>query len=155
LGKAFGAVFRLSWRLARAVLMLVVVLIVLYRWVMPPITPYMLLRLPEAGKIEQRTVPLGAISPDLPRALIASGDHHFCLHKGVDWDAAPVNGLLSNANSITMQLAANLFLWPGDGLLRRGLTIGLAYAIDLVWPKPRILEVYLNIAEWGQSSGSD
>jgi class 3 adenylate cyclase len=154
LGKAFRTASRVSWRIARVVLMLVVVLIVLYRWVVPPITPYMLLRLPEAGKIEQRTVRLGAISPDLPRALIAAEDHHFCLHKGVDWDATPLPGkgeagFLSNANSITVQLAGDLFLWPGDGLLRRGLAIGLAYAIDAIWPKPRILEVYLNIAEWG------
>jgi class 3 adenylate cyclase len=154
LRKAFRAAYRVPLRIARVVLILVVVLIVLYRWVNPPITPYMLLRLPEAGKIEQRTVLLGGISPELPRALIAAEDHHFCLHKGVDWDANPMPGkaevgLLSNVNSITMQLAGELFLWPGDGRLRRGLTIGLAYAIDAVWPKPRILEVYLNIAEWG------
>ena len=154
LRKAVRTASRVSWRIARVVLLLVVVLIVLYRWVMPPITPYMLLRLPEAGKMEQRTVRLGAISPELPRALIAAEDYHFCLHKGVDWDATPMPGkaegrFLGNANSITMQLAADLFLWPGDGLLRRGLSIGLAYAIDTVWPKPRILEVYLNIAEWG------
>src|SRR5207237_6852353 len=78
--KALRVAFRTSWRIVRAVVVLIVVLIVLYRWVMPPITPYMLVRLPEAGKIEQRTVSLGAISPDLPRALIAAEDHHFCVH---------------------------------------------------------------------------
>jgi len=154
LPKALRAVFRTSWRIARTVVVLVIAMIVVYRWVMPPITPYMLLRLPEAGKMEQRTASFAAISLDVPRALIAAEDHHFCLHKGVDWDANPdvasgEPGLLKNANSITMRLAGSLFLWPGSGSLHKGLEVGLAYAIDLLWPKRRILEVYLNIAEWG------
>jgi monofunctional biosynthetic peptidoglycan transglycosylase len=143
-----------AWRTLRAVVMLVVVLIVLYRWVMPPITTTMLLRFPEAGKMEQRTTALAAISPEVPRALIAAEDHHFCLHKGVDWEANPEVGsggtaYLGTVDSITMQLAGSLFLWPGHGFVHKGLEIGLAYAIDTIWPKRRILEVYLNVAEWG------
>ena len=154
LGKPARTVFRVAWRTARAVLILVVALIVLYRWVMPPVTTTMLLRFPEAGKMEQRTASLDAISLDVQRALIAAEDHHFCLHKGVDWEANPELasseiGFLKNANSITMQLAGSLFLWPGEGSLHKGLAIGLAYAIDTIWSKRRILEVYLNIAEWG------
>ncbi len=154
LPKALQAVYRAGWRTVRIVLVLVVALIVLYRWVMPPVTPYMLLSLPEAGKMEQRIVSLNAISVDVPRALIAAEDHHFCLNKGVDWDANPdvASGnsrFLSNVNSITMQLSGSLFLWPGDGPVHKVLEIGLAYAIDMIWPKHRIMEVYLNIADWG------
>jgi class 3 adenylate cyclase len=152
--RALRKVVRGSWRAVKAVVFIVVAMIIAYRWVMPPVTPYMLLRLPEAGKIEQRTVAFDAMSVDLSRALIATYDHRFCLHKGVEWDANPEPGgpeiaYLKTANSLTMRLAGSLFLWPGDGAVKRGLEVGLAYAIDLVWPKRRILEVYLNITEWG------
>jgi len=143
-----------AWRAVKTVLVLLVALIVLYRWVMQPVTPLMLLRLPEAGKMEQRTAALEAMSLDAPRALVAGYDHRFCRHKGVDWETDPemmAGGpeFLRNASSITMQLAGSLFLWPGDDVVRRALTIPLAYAIDLVWSKRRQLEVYLNIAEFG------
>ena len=154
LPRFFRGVYRASSRLVRLVVVLVVVMIVAYRWVNPPVTPYMLVRLPEAGKMEQRAVAFSAISGELPRALIAAEDHHFCLHKGVDWDANPElatggPAFLKNANSITMQLAGSLFLWPGTGPVHKALEVGLAYPIDMIWPKQRILEVYLNIAEWG------
>jgi class 3 adenylate cyclase len=154
LPRALRAVSHFAWRTVRIVLVLVIAMVVLYRWVMPPVTPYMLLRLPEAGKMEQRPVSLAAISPDVQRALIAADDHHFCLHKGVDWEANPdvvsdQAAFLGNANSITMRLAGSLFLWPGGGSVHKGLEVGLAYVIDLIWPKRRILEVYLNVVEWG------
>jgi class 3 adenylate cyclase len=157
LPRVLGGVYRTGARLVRFVLVVVVLMIVAYRWVNPPVTPTMLLRLPEAGKMEQRAVALGAISGELPRALIAAEDHHFCLHKGVDWDANPElsssgPGFLKNANSITMQLAGSLFLWPGNGAVHKALEVALAYPIDMIWPKKRILEVYLNIAEWGKGT---
>lgn len=150
---ALRNLYRVPLRIVRAVLVLVVLMIVAYRWVNPPVTPYMLWRLPEARKIEQHAVPLDAISAQLPRALIAATDHHFCLHKGVDWEANPDAAVgdvqfLRNADSITMQLAGSLFLWPGAGPIHKIFEIPLAYAIDTAWPKRRILEVYLNIAEW-------
>jgi monofunctional glycosyltransferase len=131
-------------------------MIIAYRWVNPPVTPQMLLGLATAGKMEQRWVPLAGISAELPRALIAADDHHFCLHKGVDWEANPDPGareseFLRTANSITMRLAGSLFLWPGSGPIHKAVELPLAYAIDAIWPKPRILEVYLNTA--GSGSG--
>src|SRR5205085_1684678 len=122
-------------RLIRIVLVLTVLLIVVYRWVNPPITPLMLVRLAETGKLAQNSVSLASISPDLPRGLIASEDGRFCLHRGVSWepnpDSASANpGFLGNAESITLQTAQSLFLWPGNGPVVRLLGIGLAYAID-------------------------
>ena len=154
LPRSLRRVVGFPWRVVKLVIVLAALIIVACRWVNPPVTPTMLLRLPEAGKMEQRTVALSAISGELPRALIAAEDHHFCLHKGVDWEANPElafggTGLLSNANSITMKLAGSLLLWPGDGPVHRAFEVPLAYAIDLFWPKHRVLEVYLNIAEWG------
>ncbi len=139
-----------------AFILLFLALIVLYRWVDPPITPLMLLRYPEEGRIDRQTVSLHAISKDLPRAVIASEDNRFCAHHGIDWDAVSdavddyeSEGRLRGASTITMQVARNLFLWPGGGFIRKGVEAGLALAIDFFWPKQRIIEVYLNIVEWG------
>ena len=145
---------RSALRVVRLVLVLLIALIVAYRWVTPPGTPYMLVRLLATGNVTQHTVPLASISADLPKALIAGMDPQFCQHRGVVWDAGPDapggnQGFLGAANSITLQTAQNLFLWPGPGPVRKSVSIGLAYAIDLAWPKRRIVEVYLNIAEWG------
>lgn len=147
---------RIGARCLAAFAALVLVLIPLYRWVDPPVTPLMLLRLPETGRIDRQTLPLGAISVELQHAVIASEDNRFCLHHGVDWYAVGVavdqyesEGRLRGASTITMQVARNLFLWPGGGFARKGVESGLALAIDALMPKRRILELYLNIAEWG------
>jgi monofunctional biosynthetic peptidoglycan transglycosylase len=131
-------------------------LVVAYRWIDPPGTPLMLLRYPEEGRLDYRFRAIEAISPALSRAVIASEDQRFCLHHGVDWDAVEdaldeyeARGRLRGASTVTMQTARNLFLWPGGGFFRKGLEVGLAYLIELAWPKRRIMEVYLNIAEWG------
>jgi class 3 adenylate cyclase len=160
-GKAAGSrllrhLYRVPLKIVQWVLVLVAVMIIAYRWVNPPVTPQMLLGLATTGKMEQRWVPLAGISAELPRALIAADDHHFCLHKGVDWEANPDPGareseFLRTANSITMRLAGSLFLWPGSGPIHKAVELPLAYAIDAIWPKPRILEVYLNTA--GSGSG--
>lgn len=143
---------RAPLKIVQWVLVLVAVMIIACRWINPPVTVQMLLGLATAGKMEQRWVPLAAISADLPRALIAAEDHHFCLHKGVDWDGNPGAGdsqFLRTANSVTMRLAGSLFLWPGSGPIHKAIELPLAYAIDAIWSKPRILEVYLNSAGWG------
>lgn len=132
------------------------ILIVAYRWLDPPVTPLMLLRWPESGKIERTVRPLAAISPELQRAVIAAEDNRFCMHRGIDWTAVgeaveeyQADGRLRGASTITMQTARNLFLWPGGGFVRKAVEAPLALAIDFLWPKRRILEVYLNIIEWG------
>lgn len=131
-------------------------LILLYRWVDPPLTTLMLLRLPEVGSIDRHTVPLADISRELQRAVIASEDNRFCFHHGIDWQQVSdavgeyeAGKRLRGASTVTMQTARNLFLWPGGGLLRKGIEAVLALIIDALWPKRRILEVYLNIIEWG------
>lgn len=104
--------------------------------------------------VERQWVPLAQISPNLIRAVIAAEDQRFCEHAGVDW--VELNSVLEDedgpsrgASTLTMQTAKNVFLWPGRSYLRKGLEIPLAMAIDLAWPKQRIIEVYLNVAEWG------
>jgi monofunctional biosynthetic peptidoglycan transglycosylase len=131
-------------------------LILLYRLVQPPITPLMLLRLGEGEGIDHRPVPLSQIALPLQKAVIASEDNRFCQHHGIDWQAVnsaidehEEGGRLRGASTITMQTARNLFLWPGGGYPRKAVEGGLALTLDALWPKRRIMAVYLNAIEWG------
>lgn len=131
--------------------------LLLFRFVDPPATPLMAIRSIERGAVvAYQPVALSAIAASLPRAVIASEDGRFCLHHGIDLGAVQEaledyeeTGRLRGASTITMQVARNLFLWPGGGFVRKGLEAPLALALDAAWPKRRIIEVYLNIAEMG------
>ncbi|MDR3441107.1 monofunctional biosynthetic peptidoglycan transglycosylase [Telmatospirillum sp.] len=132
------------------------VLVVLGRFVAPPITPLMLMRMTEGEGWEQRWVPIEAISPELRRAVMTSEDQRFCSHHGFDWieidEAAESyrdDGRVRGASTISMQTAKNVFLWPGRNILRKGLEAGFTVLIEALWGKRRILEVYLNVIEWG------
>ena len=129
-----------------------------YRFTPPPLSALMLLRAAEGAGTDYRWVPMAEISPNLARAVITSEDARFCSHHGVDWDvlmgivnkavdaeSAPARG----GSTIDMQTVKNLFLWPQRSYVRKALEIPLAMWIDVAWPKQRIIEVYLNIAEWG------
>jgi len=127
----------------------------LYLFARPVSTP-MLWRWLTGARVERSWVPIEAVAPSLPRAVIAAEDAHFCRHHGVDLgeireaiaDARDGAGL-RGGSTITQQTAKNLFLWPGRSFVRKALEFPLALWIDLVTPKRRILEIYLNIAEWG------
>lgn len=98
--------------------------------------------------------PLEAIAPALPRAVVASEDQRFCQHRGVDFDALfevleDPDGPSRGASTVTMQVVKNIYLWPGRSYIRKGMEIPLALLVDLAWGKRRVMEVYLNIAEWG------
>ena len=87
--------------------------------------------------------------------MIASEDQRFCLHNGVDWGALrdvvdDEEGPSRGASTITMQTVKNVFLWPGRSYIRKGLEIPLAVMADAVWGKRRTMEIYLNVAEWGE-----
>lgn len=104
--------------------------------------------------VERQWRPASAISPALMRAVIAAEDQRFCAHWGVD--LVELQGVLDDnggpargASTITMQVVKNVWLWPGRSYLRKGVELGLAPVVDLVWGKARVLEVYLNVAEWG------
>jgi monofunctional biosynthetic peptidoglycan transglycosylase len=124
---------------------------------LPPVSITMLVRWMLAETVDRNYVRLEDISMDLREAVIVSEDARFCRHGGVDWgalrsviDGADADGPSRGASTITMQTVKNLFLWPSRSYLRKALEIPLALLIDAVWPKRRILEVYLNIAEWGE-----
>jgi monofunctional glycosyltransferase len=157
-----GSRWRHPWlrRIALVLLILVLALlgsIVLFRFVNPPITAVMLEeKLIEGQTLKRRWVPLEQISPNLRLAVIASEDGNFCRHWGVDWAAvrdvvnqAKSLSAVRGASTIPMQVAKNLYLWEHRSYLRKALEVPLAQVMTVIWPKPRMLEVYLNIAQWG------
>ncbi len=138
-----------------AAVLAVLLLGLIYRFV-TPVSTLMLARWATFRPVERLVVPLEAISPSLPAAVIASEDARFCAHHGVDWaalreviDDADDDGPSRGASTIAMQTAKNVFLWPGRSYIRKGLELPIALYIDLVWGKRRVMEVYLNVAEWG------
>lgn len=132
-------------------------LIAVYSRIDPPFTALMAWRIPAGHGIHHRPVPLDEISPALVHAVLTSEDNRFCRHRGIDWreveiviDAAEQIGRPPRgASTITMQTARNLFLWPRRSYVRKALEVPIALLIELVWTKRRIVEVYLNIVEWG------
>lgn len=133
-------------------LALILSLMVLYRFVDPPMSSLMLQQRLSGGEVRQRWVQLDQVSPQIVRAVIASEDGLFCQHAGVDFDAmqeAIDDGAVRGASTISMQVVKNLFLWPSKSYLRKASEIPLTLLMELLWPKRRIMEIYLNIAEWG------
>ncbi len=152
-------VLRILVRTVLAFVLLSIVWVLLYRFVEPPGTPLMLLRKFDdryTGAVRKRWVPLKQISPNAIRAVIAAEDSRFCEHHGFDFaeieKAVRKNrrgGELRGASTITQQTAKNLFLWPGRNYVRKGLEAWFAVLLELFWPKDRIVEVYLNVVEFG------
>ncbi len=131
-----------------------VALLLLYRFVPPPITPLMVIRAIQGEGLRKDWVSLSAMSPHLPRAVIAAEDNNFCQHNGFDWGAIQTaiedyqdGKRLRGASTISMQTAKNLFLWPGRSYVRKGIEAYLTTLLELLWPKRRIIEVYLNVVE--------
>jgi monofunctional biosynthetic peptidoglycan transglycosylase len=147
--------FRAAILLVAAVLLLPYALTPLYLVVNPVSTP-MIWRWLSGARVERSYVPLSAIAPVLPVTVIVAEDARFCSHSGIDWtqvreaigDADDL-GEARGGSTITQQVAKNLFLWQGRSFVRKALEFPLAYWIDLIVPKRRIMEIYLNIAEWG------
>jgi monofunctional biosynthetic peptidoglycan transglycosylase len=140
-----------------AVLLLPYLLAPFYR-VGHPVSTLMAWRWLKGAPVSRQWIDFSAMSPALPRSVVASEDAKFCSHHGIDWDAlrdviddAEDGEVTRGGSTITQQVAKNLFLWPGRSVVRKGLEIPLAMWIDLVLPKQRILEIYLNIAELGPS----
>jgi monofunctional biosynthetic peptidoglycan transglycosylase len=134
-----------------------VAVVILYRYVPPPMTFLMVQRLFEGRGFDRRWVSLHDISPRLVGAVIASEDSGFCEHHGFDFDAMKKAMAANEANprklrggsTISQQTAKNIFLWPHRDYVRKGLEAYFTVLIEAVWGKPRIMEVYLNSIEWG------
>ena len=144
----FAAIAFVAWFVT------VIVLIAAFRFFDPPQSMLMLTKRLSGETLQHEWVPLSRISNSLRRAVITSEDAKFCRHWGFDLGEIRAamkssEGYGRGASTITQQLAKNLFLWPGKSYIRKGLEVPLTLAIEGLWPKRRILEVYLNFAEWG------
>jgi len=138
--------------------LIIVGLSVLYRFVPPSYSALMLWRMAGGSQTDYRWRPLNRISKNLAYSVIASEDARFCQHNGVDWREVEdvwqkfrknTSKRPRGASTIPMQVARNLFLWPSRNYLRKALEIPIALLIDALWSKRRMIEIYLNIVEWG------
>ncbi len=135
--------------------------VIVYRFVPVPFTWPMARDAISGRHVERTWVPLSRIAPAVPRAAIGAEDARFCEHNGFDFEAmeaaaarnakAKAKGgkKLRGGSTISQQTAKNAFLWPGRSYIRKGLEAWFTVLIEAVWGKPRIMEVYLNIAEMG------
>ena len=123
-----------------------------------PVKGTILMGLREVGGTQTRQdwVPIEAVSSDMVRAVIAAEDVKFCAHHGFDlgemraaWRDARAGGRVRGASTISQQTAKNVFLWPGGGLPRKAVEAWFTGLEELLWSKRRTMEVYLNVAEWG------
>ena len=128
-------------------------LVVVYRFVPPPVTITMLL---DENGITKDWEPLSNIDRNLVAAVIAAEDGKFCSHNGFDTEAIEKaiqhnaqGGRIRGASTISQQTAKNVFLWQDGGFFRKGLEAWFTFLIETVWGKRRIMEVYLNVAETG------
>lgn len=137
--------------------------VLLLRWLPPPISSMMLQQMVtarlqgnEGFRLHYTWVPIERISPQAALAVVAAEDQKFPDHFGFDFDAIDRawrhnqhRKRIRGASTITQQVAKNLFLWPGRSYLRKGLEACWTLLLELLWPKQRILEMYLNLAEFG------
>jgi len=126
------------------------------RFVPPPVTPLMLINAANGRGVDYQWRSLNEISPGLPQAAIAAEDARFCEHRGFDVEAiqkAVRNNKrgrkVRGGSTISQQVAKNVFLWPDRSYVRKGLEAYFTVLIEALWGKRRIMEVYLNVAEWG------
>lgn len=158
----FSRVFRAIRIAIYAFFITSILVIILYRFINPPVTLLMLLRCTEQvanGEdlmMKKEWVPINQISSNLQTAVIASEDNHFLTHFGFDIEAIQrANKLnkrgskLHGASTITQQTAKNVFLWPGRDWIRKGMEAYFTLLVETFWSKQRILEVYLNVIEMG------
>jgi monofunctional biosynthetic peptidoglycan transglycosylase len=149
-------------RFARILILLVLAVLLLPYLVTPlysvghPVSTLMAWRWLKGAPVSRQWIDFNRLSPALPRSVVASEDARYCSHRGIDWDAvrdviddAEDGELTRGGSTITQQVAKNLFLWQGRSFVRKALEFPLALWIDLVLGKQRVLEIYLNIAEWG------
>lgn len=143
-------VYLKSWLV---VFLVLVTVVLLFKWVNPPTTYLMITEAKRLGTVAYVWRDIEDMSANVPLAVAAAEDANFCAHDGFDFDAiraAMSDGSGRGGSTISQQVVKNLFLWPGRSWLRKGLETGLTVMIESLWSKRRIMEVYLNIAEFGK-----
>ena len=145
---------RAAWLVLALVISLPILIVLPWRWLEPPESAFMMRSRAAGAEIHHQWVPWPAISPYLPIAVVAAEDQKFPEHRGFDTEsirsALEENGSKGRgASTISQQVVKNLYLWPGRSWVRKGIEAYLTVFLETLWPKQRILEVYLNIVELG------
>lgn len=144
---------RWTLRLVSVVFLLAVFLTVLWGLINPPTTYYMMQESRRLGGVEREWVDIEQIAPIMARAAVAAEDANFCLHWGLDVNAiraAIDEGGGRGASTISQQVVKNVYLWHGRSYVRKVLEAGMTPLVEALWTKRRILEVYLNVAEFDE-----
>lgn len=155
-GRVVRAIRSVRRWVVRSIAVAVIVMfgaVTLFAFVNPPWGLYMIGEYRRIGQITRAWVPMDQISPHMARSAVAAEDANFCLHWG--FDMAEIRRALDaggrrGASTITQQTVKNVFLWHGRDWSRKALEAGLTPMVEAVWSKRRILEVYLNVAEFGE-----
>lgn len=162
--KILKRIWRFIWKSVLWFFILSIGLTILYRFVPVPITPLMVIRLMEQATDEKKEmrlhkdwVPMSEISKNAPQAVYASEDQKFLDHNGFDmeamekaWEGNKKGKRIKGASTITQQTVKNVFLWPARSYVRKVLEAYFTVLVELIWPKERIMEVYLNVIEMGE-----
>ncbi len=153
LARAWARLRRWLWRGLAVAFLGVVAWVMLYAILPVPTTPYILSEARRLGGVERDWVPIEEISPHLQRAAVAAEDANFCLHWG--FDMAAIREVIEaggsrGASTISQQTVKNAFLWHGRSWLRKALEAAITPIMEVIWPKRRVLEVYLNVAEFDE-----
>ena len=144
---------RAFWRFVAIAFLVVVAVILLGRVVNPPTTFYMMSESRRLDGVDHEWVPLEEIAPVMLRAVVAAEDANFCNHWGLDIKAirlAIAEGSNRGASTLSQQTVKNMYLWHGRTYVRKALEAGMTPLMEAMWTKARILEVYLNIAEFDE-----
>jgi monofunctional biosynthetic peptidoglycan transglycosylase len=153
LARAITATRRVVLRGLMVLVAAMVAWVLAYRWIDPPTTPYILAESARLGEVERYWTRWDEIAPVMARSAVAAEDANFCLHWGFDVTAlrqAIEGGGARGASTISQQVVKNVFLWQGRSWPRKALEALITPVVELLWPKRRILEVYLNVAETGE-----
>ncbi len=145
----------LRWpvRIFGALLAINVLAALFYLVINPRMTPYMISETHRLGQLDHAWVRMDEIAPVMARSAVAAEDANFCNHWGFDTDAirdALSGGARRGGSTISQQVVKNVYLWQGRSWLRKGLEAMLTPMVELIWSKERILEVYLNVAEFDE-----
>ncbi|NNF73213.1 MAG: monofunctional biosynthetic peptidoglycan transglycosylase [Rhodobacteraceae bacterium] len=144
---------RWIWRGALGALAFAVVLVALFAVLNPPTTPYKIAEMRRLGGVEQTWVRIEDVAPVMARSVVAAEDANFCLHWGFDMSAiraALDDGADRGASTLSQQVVKNVYLWQGRSWPRKALEALITPLVEAIWSKRRIVEVYLNVAEFGE-----
>lgn len=139
------------WRWAGITLIVLVVLVLAGRVINPPTTAYMYAEGQRLGGVDHQWVPLNEVAPVLARSIVAAEDANFCNHWGFDVRAIQAAiGSNRGASTVSQQTVKNVYLWQGRSWIRKALEAVITPVVEIIWPKRRILEMYLNVAEFDE-----